>query len=53
MQPDGTYVQRIPEVEEQAKSSQQILIERAEKHYKQATRLKKRRTKGFAHRQSR
>ena len=53
MQPDGTYVRRMPSTDDETKSSQQILIERAEKRYKQATRLKKRRTQGFARRQAR
>jgi polyphosphate kinase len=51
MQPDGTYVQRVPGRGRKAKSSQQILIERAEERLKDATRLRKRRAKGIARRQ--
>jgi len=46
MQPDGTYVQRQPGPGEK-KSSQQLLIEYADKRFKQATRLKKRKPKGL------
>ena len=51
MQPDGTYVQRVPGRGRKAKGSQQILIERAEQRHKDATRLRKRRAKGVARRQ--
>ena len=53
MQPDGSYVQRQPRDERKDKSSQQILIERAEKAYKDATRLRKRTPKGIAKRATR
>jgi polyphosphate kinase len=53
MQPDGTYVQRVPGKGRKGKSSQQLLIERAEKRYKEATRLRKRRPKGIARRLAR
>jgi len=48
MQPDGTYV-RYPRTDD-SKSSQQVLVEFAEKQQKDATRLRKRRPKGFARR---
>lgn len=44
MQPDGTYVQRQGE---RARSSQQQLIEVAERRFKQATRLKMRKPQGL------
>nr|WP_302504252.1 polyphosphate kinase 1 [Geoalkalibacter halelectricus] len=47
MQPDGSYVQRRPETEEQAKGSHQQLIELAEKRQKDITRLRKRKSKHF------
>ena len=47
MQPDGTYVQRVPAHGERTKSSQQQLIELAEKRHRQATRLKRRKIKGL------
>ena len=53
MQPDGSYVQRQPHNERKDKSSQQTLIERAEKAYKDATRLRKRTPKGIAKRATR
>ncbi|MBW1684888.1 MAG: polyphosphate kinase 1 [Deltaproteobacteria bacterium] len=53
MQPDGSYVQRQPRNEGKDKSSQQTLIERAEKAYKDATRLRKRTPKGIAKRATR
>jgi len=46
MQPDGSYVQRTPAQGERVKSSQQQLIEMAEKRHRQATRLKRRKIKG-------
>ncbi len=52
MQPDGTYIQRMPPSGSDAKNCQEIFIERAEKRYKKATRLRKRRPKGVARRQS-
>ena len=53
MQPDGSYVQRQPRSEQKDKSSQQTLIERAEKAYKDATRLRKRTPQGIARRATR
>ena len=53
MQPDGSYVQRQPRNEHKDKSSQQTLIERAEKAYKDATRLRKRTPQGIAKRPAR
>jgi len=46
MQSDGSYRQRVPE-EGRDKGSQQQQIELAEKEYKRATRLRKRRPKGI------
>jgi len=46
MRPDGSYVQRVPGEGRKGKSSQELLAERAEKRYKQATRLRKRKPKG-------
>ena len=46
MKPDGSYVQRVPGEGRKGKSSQELLAERAEKRYKQATRLRKRKPKG-------
>jgi polyphosphate kinase len=53
MQPDGSYLQRQPRKERKDKSSQQVLIERAEKAYKDATRLRKRTPQGIAKRATR
>jgi len=50
MDSDGSYTQRQPEKESQQKGSQEILIERAEKRLKSATRLRKRKPKGIARR---
>jgi polyphosphate kinase len=50
MQPDGTYVQRRIEEEGKERHSQRMLIDRAEKRLKEATRLRKRKPKGFARR---
>ncbi|HPF58128.1 MAG TPA: polyphosphate kinase 1 [Candidatus Competibacteraceae bacterium] len=50
MQPDGTYIQRIPGEGDDPRGSQQILIELAEKRQKEAQRLKKRKPKGIARR---
>ena len=50
MQPDGSYVQRMPGESDDPRSSQQILIELAEKRQKEAQRLKKRKPKGIARR---
>jgi polyphosphate kinase len=48
MQPDGTYVQRVPGRRQKDQSSQEKLVELAEKRLKEATRLRKRRPKGMA-----
>ncbi|MCB1777165.1 MAG: polyphosphate kinase 1 [Candidatus Competibacteraceae bacterium] len=50
MQPDGTYIQRVPGEDDDPRGSQQILIELAEKRQKEAQRLKKRKPKGIARR---
>jgi polyphosphate kinase len=50
MQPDGSYVQRMPGEGEDPRSSQQVLIELAERRQKEAQRLKKRKPKGIARR---
>ncbi len=50
MQPDGSYSQRVPGEGEDPRSSQQILIELAERRQKEALRLKKRKPKGIARR---
>ena len=50
MQPDGSYVQRIPAEGDDPRDSQQILIELAERRQKEAQRLKKRKPKGIARR---
>jgi polyphosphate kinase len=50
MQADGTYVQRVPAKAGKDRDSQQLLIDRAEKRYRDATRLRKRRPKGIARR---
>ena len=46
MQPDGSYIQRQPKQSKDI-GSQQILIEWSEKQYKEATRLRKRKTQGI------
>jgi polyphosphate kinase len=43
MQSDGTYVRRTPEGRGETRSSQEVIIELAEKRHKGSTRLKKRR----------
>lgn len=53
MQTDGSYVQRTPTKGRKSKGSQQQLIEHAEKRYRAATRLKRRKTKGIAKRRLR
>ncbi|GAB4566348.1 MAG: polyphosphate kinase 1 [Haliangiales bacterium] len=54
MQSDGSYVQRRPaKGGRKAKSSQQMFVERAEKRYKEATRLKRRQPRGVAKRRPR
>ena len=50
MQPDGTYVQRRTGKEGKARHSQRMLVDRAEKRLKEATRLRKRKPKGIARR---
>ena len=50
MQPDGAYRQRQPSSESKNQGSQQLLIEHAEKAYKEATRLRKRTPQGIAKR---
>ena len=50
MQPDGSYVQRIPGETDDPRSSQQIFIDLAERRQKEALRLKKRKPKGIARR---
>lgn len=53
MRPDGSYVQRMPAIGKKSKGSQQLLIEHAERRYREATRLKRRKTKGIAKRRLR
>ena len=50
MQPDGSYIQRMPAEGDDPRDSQQILIELAERRQKEAQRLKKRKPKGIARR---
>jgi polyphosphate kinase len=50
MQPDGSYVQRRLHKDGKARHSQRMLIDRAEKRLKEATRLRKRKPKGVARR---
>jgi len=50
MQPDGSYVQRRSGKEGKARHCQRMLIDRAEKRLKEATRLRKRKPKGIARR---
>jgi polyphosphate kinase len=50
MQPDGSYVQRVPSGPKHARSSQELFVEWAEKRYKDATRLKRRKPRGIARR---
>ncbi len=50
MQPDGSYVQRMPGEGDDPRGCQQILIDLAEKRQKEAQRLKKRKPKGIARR---
>ncbi|QQS55383.1 MAG: polyphosphate kinase 1 [Candidatus Competibacteraceae bacterium] len=50
MQPDGTYIQRMPGEGDDPRGSQLILIELAERRQKEARRLKKRKPKGIARR---
>ena len=53
MQPDGSYLQRQPPKSQKAKSSQQLLIDSAEKRHKEATRLRKRKPRGIVGRNRR
>ena len=54
MQPDGSYVQRTPSSKgRRSKSSQQLLIEHAEKRHKEVNRLRRRKPKGIAKRRMR
>ena len=46
MQPDGTYLQRVPAEGEDPRGSHEILIALAEKRQKKAARLKKRKARG-------
>jgi polyphosphate kinase len=48
MQPDGTYVQRVPAKGKKSRGSQQRLIESAEERHREATRLRKRPARGAA-----
>ncbi|MDG4551827.1 MAG: polyphosphate kinase 1 [Candidatus Contendobacter sp.] len=50
MQPDGSYLQRMPGEGDDPRDSQQMLIELAERRQKEAQRLKKRKPKGIARR---
>ena len=50
MQPDGSYVQRKPETEEQGTGAQEAMIEWAAKELKKATRLRRRQPKGITRR---
>jgi len=52
MRPDGSYVQQMPSGETDAKSCHQLLIELAGKRQREASRLKKRKLKGFTSRNS-
>lgn len=53
MQPDGTYIQRVPPLGSKGRSSQELLAEKAEKRVKEATRRRKRRPRGIARRSTR
>jgi polyphosphate kinase len=53
MQQDGSYFQRQPAEGDDARSSQELLVEWAERRHKEATRLRKRKPKGVARRQVR
>ncbi len=50
MQPDGSYIQRQPVAEADATGSQEALIAAAERRYREATRLRKRRPQTIARR---
>ncbi len=47
MQPDGSYVQRIPAPGQESRGSHEILVELAAKRQKKMARLKKRNTQGI------
>jgi polyphosphate kinase len=53
MQPDGSYVQRMPSAKQDARSSQQRMIEITEKRFKAATRLRRRKPAAIVRRRSR
>ncbi len=46
MQPDGSYVQRMPAPGQESRGSHEILVELAEKRQKKIARLKKRKSQG-------
>ncbi|NLC70077.1 MAG: polyphosphate kinase 1 [Desulfuromonadaceae bacterium] len=50
MQPEGSYIQRTPGKGEESRGSQEIQIEWAEKRNREATRLRKRKSKDFGKR---
>lgn len=50
MQPDGSYIQRMPSEGDDSRGCQQLLIDQAERRQKEALRLKKRKPKGIARR---
>ena len=50
LEPDGTYLQRVPGKDKKARSAQQVLIERAEKRLREATKLRKRPIRGMGRR---
>jgi polyphosphate kinase len=52
MRPDGSYVQRQPRNEAEAIGSQQVLIAAAERRHFEASRLRKRKPRSIARRQS-
>jgi polyphosphate kinase len=52
MRPDGSYVQRQPRDEAEAVGSQQALIAAAERRFFEANRLRKRKPRSIARRQS-
>ena len=50
MQSNGTYVQRQPDENGNARSSQEVQIEQAEKRFHDAKRLRSRKAKSFGKR---
>ncbi len=50
MQPDGSYVQRMPVKRKEERSSQRALIEWAEKRHREASRLRRRKPRGISRR---